>query len=271
MKFLLSLISLFVFLANNLTHIPIVKAQEPGASIVNDIRVTAQVPGFNLHMEGLFAPDSYVVLYNNNYLSGLGAFKTDGKGAFSFKISLGYTSPVELCLAGVDINEKESRPFCFVIEGGKSNYHYNKVFLSPTISLLSSSGENQLVVEGYTIPNSSVIIVIDKQVISNTKSDEQGYYSTVLSTGEFGDHEIYTYAVGPFYVTKESRYVYFTSEGTTYVITQEYRFIDSLYASIDSYFMYIFIPLFILLLLLLFLFWRKKKKEKDRPKADTSS
>lgn len=250
---LISLIYLIGFFTPVLVH-----AETRSIKIINNINVSAQVPGFNLYVSGLFSPDSSVVLYNKRFLSGLGAFKTDENGYFNFKIGLGYIEPVELCISGVAIDNLDSRPYCFEIDLKKSNYYIKDIYLSPTIKLLNSEKKSEFKVRGYTMPGASVIVLLDKNVYTNIKSDRMGFYESLIEPSTNKDHELYVYAVGSSFVTIESRYVYFASEGSELSFSQNYIFVDSLYTVINDKFIYIFIFLALVLLIILLVVFKSK-------------
>ncbi|NCT56046.1 hypothetical protein GW755_04370 [bacterium] len=269
MKFLPFFLIIFFLFTTNISP---TNAQEKEVKITNGINVQARVPGFNLYVSGLFSPNSNVVLYNKNFLSGLGVFKTDLNGYFSFKIGLGYVSPVELCLSGIDRNSSDSRPFCFEVDLEKENYYIRDVYLSPTIKLSKNDQHTQI--KGYSMPNISVILVADKNVVSNVSSDSEGYYISSLKEIKGDDHEVYTYAVGPSFLTKESRYVYYSSEGEIHTVSQNFLSVDSLYTSINSNFWYILLFVVLLMLILLIFIYRDKIKNilvqlKDRESSKT--
>lgn len=200
MKVVIGFISFWVFLFSpNLLY-----AQQPSlvATSSSSINVQATVPGVNLTISGIAAPNASIVLMAPDgfvYKGGV----ADANGNFSLENVLVAKGLTKFCLESVDVARLGSSLACLPMKAVLNDIHVRDIFLPPTIGLQRQEivEGTDAVVFGYSMPNAQVTIRLNTGQAFNVQTNTSGYYEYSVPDLGVGNYQM---VAGAYYEAKPS-------------------------------------------------------------------
>ncbi len=228
--FLLSFFTLYYLLLTSPTDI-----------FSSQVSVSATVPGVNVTFSGFTAPFNIVTLFEMSQgvqippewsvttaglvggvgdedlfdaAKDLGSFRADENGSFQFRFILKFFRDQNLCLRATDIMGSVSRPICFLLTTEQFDREFTRIVLPPSFGAEKISGENKIIVSGYTLRNARTLVFLDNvllpsQNLKDVLTTDMGYFAREIVIDDYNQHAIYLKAVRDDLVTPISETKYF--------------------------------------------------------------
>jgi len=183
---------LFSFLLTNIIFANVISpsiAKAQTASDSKSINVNATVgAGITISISGLASPNASIVAIANGQF--LASTTADANGLFSITdiaVNLGNTN---ICFTTIDFKKIGESVGCLDTGDITKNTNITNVYLPPTIGLLKKqiTAGQETVVFGYSMPNSTISIVIENGQTITTTTDSSGYYQykyQAVAAGKF--------------------------------------------------------------------------------------
>jgi hypothetical protein len=184
---------------------------DPGCDSANDNDETdpavptpsqGNITGFELpkHIErvkfiGLAQPNAYVTLLRDGVIAEVG--NANEKGVFEIQIFNVTPGQYIFSLYSLDTRSIRSGILSFSVNLSSSiNIDISNIFIPPTVRVVPSLGTKTATIEGSSIPNSIVKIVLrddeDKKNEITVTTNGKGFYSHTLNVKTLGDGEYLT-------------------------------------------------------------------------------
>lgn len=242
-----------------------------------DVTVEAGVGDTFLSVTGYISPFASLVMDTKGVF--LRSAVADARGNFSISRVRVKDDFSEFCLKAIDFKKVGESTTCIKATPVNGFVEKKDIFLPPTIGLLSKTVNegDSATVFGYTMPNASAQVHVEKRGMLTITADKAGYYEVELTELKRGKYVLYATATldQKDSLIPNSRVELEAVSGIRKTINwllELVRWLWRILTSISIMF-WIAIPILILIIILLyklwpekfrfFIFWKKKKKKKE--------